>query len=29
LLSILRLFGDERPTFGDPRFCNGALSGIA
>jgi Protein of unknown function (DUF1552) len=29
LLSILRLFGDERPTFGDPRYCGGVLSAIA
>lgn len=29
LLSILRLFGDERQTFGDARYCNGILSGIA
>lgn len=29
LLSILRLFGDDRPTFGDARFCNGVLSGVA
>lgn len=29
LLAILRLFGDDRPTFGEERFCGGVLSGIA
>lgn len=29
LLSILRLFGDERPSFGDGRFCSGVLGGLA
>jgi hypothetical protein len=29
LLAILRLFGDERATFGDARFCAGVLGGIA
>lgn len=29
LLSILRLFGDERATFGDSRYCSGVLSGVA
>lgn len=28
LLAILRLFGDERATFGDARFCNGVLGAI-
>jgi hypothetical protein len=29
LLAILRLFGDERATFGDARFCAGVLGGLA
>ena len=28
LLALLRLFGDERPTFGDSRYCIGPLSGV-
>lgn len=28
LLAILRLFGDERPVFGDPAYCSGALNGL-
>jgi len=28
LLAILRLFGDERATFGDPSFCGSPLSGL-
>jgi hypothetical protein len=28
LLSILRLFGDTRPTFGDASFCAGVLAGL-
>jgi len=28
LLAILRLFEDQRETFGDARFCNGVLGGI-
>lgn len=28
LVSILNLFGDPRTTFGDARFCSGALSGV-
>ena len=28
LVSILNLFGDDRNTFGDQRYCNGPLSGI-
>ncbi len=29
LLAILRLFGDERETFGAARYCKAALTGIA
>ncbi len=28
LLSLLRLCGDNRETFGDPQFCSGPLAGI-
>ncbi len=28
LLAILRLFGDERPSFGSPMYSNGVLSGL-
>lgn len=28
LLSILRLFGDDRPVFGDQRYCTGELAGV-
>jgi hypothetical protein len=28
LVSLLNLFGDERTTFGDPRHCTGALTGL-
>jgi hypothetical protein len=28
LLSILNLFGDTRTTFGDPKFCTGALANL-
>jgi hypothetical protein len=28
LLAILRLFGDERSTFGDPAHCTGPLAGL-
>jgi hypothetical protein len=28
LLSILRLFGDQRPTFGAPQYCTGPLTGL-
>jgi hypothetical protein len=28
LVSILNLFGDPRQTFGDPKFCTGALPGL-
>jgi hypothetical protein len=28
LLAILRLFGDERPSFGTPQYSNGPLSGL-
>jgi len=28
LVSILNLFGDARTSFGDPRFCAGALPGL-
>lgn len=28
LVSVLRLFGDEREKFGDARYCNGPLSGL-
>lgn len=28
LVSILKLFGDPRSTFGDASFCSGALSGL-
>lgn len=28
LLGILRLFGDERQTFGDARYCTGVLPGL-
>lgn len=28
LLGILRLFGDERPTFGTPELCTGPLTGL-
>jgi hypothetical protein len=25
---ILNLFGDPRPTFGDPKFCTGPLPSV-
>ena len=28
LVSILNLFGDSRQTFGDPRYCTGALTNL-
>ena len=28
LLALCNLFGDERTTFGDPKFCTGALGGL-
>jgi hypothetical protein len=28
LLSLLRLFGDERESFGDANYCNGVLAGV-
>jgi Protein of unknown function (DUF1552) len=28
LLALLRLFGDTRPTFGDPRYCTEPLSNL-
>jgi hypothetical protein len=28
LLGLLRLFGDERATFGDARYCSGVLAGM-
>ena len=28
LLAILRLFGDQRETFGDPSYCSGALTNL-
>jgi hypothetical protein len=29
LVSVLNLFGDERQTFGDPRYCTGPLTNFA
>ncbi len=28
LVSLLNLFGDDRTTFGDPRYCTGPLTNL-